>query len=47
LVFNSEDESPASLARRCIEDVWLWAHRCRSADSKQSLQAWCINFDPP
>jgi hypothetical protein len=27
--------------------VRLWAHRCRSANSKHLLQTWCINFDPP
>jgi hypothetical protein len=30
LVFNLEDEPLTSLARRCLDDVRLWAHRCRS-----------------
>jgi hypothetical protein len=47
LVFNGINEDIASSARRCVEDVRLWAFRCTAETSKTILNNWCNGFEPP
>jgi hypothetical protein len=47
LVFNGTDEPLLVAAKRCVEDVRLWAYRCKNNDSSSSLNMWCTRFDPP
>jgi hypothetical protein len=47
MIFNGVDEDLTSVARRCIQDIRLWAYRCTSTSSSPILNSWCLNFDPP
>jgi hypothetical protein len=46
-VFNNINEPMLVAARRCIEDVHLWANRCTKDCSCSQLLSWCMTFDPP
>jgi hypothetical protein len=46
-IFYGIDEPLPVTARRCLEDVRLWAHRCSKAQTRDYLLYWCNNFDPP
>jgi hypothetical protein len=46
MVFNGINEDIASAARRCVEDVRLWAFRCTVETSKTILNNWYNGFEP-
>lgn len=43
-VFRQEEENNAQVARRCTEDLLLWANRCNNGLNKQRIIDWGNNL---
>jgi hypothetical protein len=46
-VFNARDDSLIQVLHRCVDDLRLWANRCRDPSEAATLNTWCLSFDPP
>ena len=46
-VFNNVYEPLDAVKSRCMEDIRLWAYRCKSASAANALKSWCLAYEPP